>query len=190
MIVSINGKPGSGKSTVAKKLAGALGYQRHYVGGMRRKAAQAKGMSLNEFNKLGEQSDVTDKEFDEFVRKVGEEKDNFVIESRTAFLFIPHSLKIFLDVSDEVGAKRIWLALKTGEQDDRNEDKHLKSYEDVLASVKNRLRSDALRYTKYYNVDIFDRKHYDLFLDATNLNADQEFDAVYNFVKEKIDKGK
>ena len=185
MIISLSGKPGSGKSTVAKRLAKVLGYQRYYIGGMRRQAAKEQGMTLAEFNKLGEQSDETDKVFDEYVAKLGREQDNFVIESRTAFHFIPHSLKIFLDVTPQEGAQRIWQGLQQ-EQSSRNEAPNLESYAAVLASVHDRIRSDKTRYQKYYNLDIFDPGHYDLFLDTTPLDKEQEYEAVYSFVQQKI----
>ncbi len=183
MIISLNGKPGSGKSTIGTKLAAALGYERVYIGGMRRDMARRKGMTLQEFNQWSETHPEGDTEFDEYLTKLGKEKDNFIIESRTAFHFIPHSVKIFLDVTDEVGAERIWHALQTGDEESRNEAPHLDSYEAVLASVKDRLRSDKLRYEKYYLLDIFDPQHYDLFLDTSGLSIDEEFAKVKAFIE-------
>ena len=188
MIISLSGKPGSGKSTVAKQLAEQLNYKRYYVGGMRRQAAKVKGMTLAEFNKLGEESDVTDKEFDDFVKELSQKEDDFVVEGRLAFHFIPHSLKIFLDVDEEVGARRIWLALKNGQQMARNEGRNLDSYEDVLDVVRERMKSDVVRYQKYYQINVFEPQHYDLFLDTTNLSPQQEFEKVYDFIKEKLAK--
>lgn len=188
MIISLSGKPGSGKSTVAKKLATVLGYDRYYIGGMRREMARRKGMTLAEYNKWGEKSNRTDKEFDEYVKKLGQTKDNFIIEGRTAFHFIPNSIKIFLDIDPETGAKRIWQAIKRNSQPNRNEDKCLKSYENVLVSIKDRVKSDIYRYSKFYGLNILDKKNYDLFLDTADLDADQEFERVYAFVKEKLKK--
>ncbi|MFC1687233.1 (d)CMP kinase [Patescibacteria group bacterium] len=188
MIISISGKPGSGKSTVAEKLAAALGYERVYIGKIRRDAARKKGMTLAEFNTWSESNEEGDKEFDEYIAKLGREKDNIVIESRTAFHFIPHSLKIFLDVSNEEGARRIWRSLQDGDNKSRNEAKALDSYEAVLASVEARLKSDILRYQKYYKIDIFDPSHYDLFVDTTKLSQEEEFNRVVSFVQRKIQK--
>ena len=173
---------------MAKKLAKALDYKRYYIGGMRREAARAQGMTLADFNKLGEASDITDKEFDDYCRQLGEQEDNFVIESRTAFLFIPHSLKIYLDVSDEIGAQRIWQAIQTGHQPNRNEDSSLDSYDKVLESIRERIQSDQVRYNKYYQVDVFDRQHYDLFLDTSWLSAEEEYEQVYSFVNSALNK--
>ncbi|XOU94332.1 MAG: cytidylate kinase family protein [Candidatus Kerfeldbacteria bacterium] len=186
MIISLSGKPGSGKSTVARKLAADLGYERIYIGGMRREVARKKGMTLAEFNKWGEEGNDADAEFERYVEELGKTKDNFIIESRTAFHFIPRSLKIFIDVSPEEGAKRIWGAIEKNSQPNRNEDSNLQSHEDVLQSIKERMKSDDFRYKKYYDIDIFEEKNYDLFLDTTNLNPEEEYQAVYDFVKEKL----
>ncbi len=185
MIISLSGKPGSGKSTVAKKLARDLGFERYYIGGLRRKAAKKMGLTLAEFNKKGESDADTDKEFDAIVEELGKTKDNFIIESRTAFLLIPHSIKIFLDITEAEGAKRIWQSLQTPDGRSRNEAKNLKTYEDVLRSVYERLRSDKKRYLKHYQVNVFDKQHYDLFLDTTKLNPDEEYQAVHSFIKQK-----
>jgi len=186
MIISINGKPGSGKSTVAKRLSRELDYERYYVGDMFREAARKSGMTLVEFLEKNEKDGQADKEFDQYVAKLGRTKNNFVIEGRMAFYFIPHSLKIFLDVTEQEGAKRIWLALQRQEQPKRNEDRNLRSYEDVLASVKERIRSDTFRYQRFYSTNIFDPQHYDLFLDTTNLGVEEEYSQVYQFIRKKL----
>ncbi|MFZ6035576.1 MAG: cytidylate kinase family protein [Patescibacteria group bacterium] len=186
MIISLSGKPGSGKSTIATRLAAELGFERIYIGGMRRAMARTKGMTLQEFNAWSETHPEGDKEFDAYITSVASGKDNIIIESRTAFHFLPQSLKIFLDVSVEEGARRIWEALQSGAKSDRNEAPAVERYEDVLASVRDRLRSDALRYRKYYQIDIFDPAQYDLFLDTTQLTPEQEYRHVYTFVREKL----
>ena len=182
MIITINGKPGSGKTTVAKKLAKKLGYKHFYMGGMRRRMAKEMGMTLEEFNKIGENKFFTDEKVDKFQKRLGKAKDNMVIEGRTSFFFIPHSVKIFLDCSNKTGAERIWRALKKQPRA-RNEARGLTSYNDVLESTKNRIKSDIYRYKKYYKLDVFNKKHYDLWLTTDKLSKKEEFDKVYNFVK-------
>ncbi len=186
MIVSLSGKPGSGKSTVAKRLAAVLGFERIYVGGLRREAARKRSLTLAEFNAWSETNKSGDLEFDEQIADLGRTKDNFVIESRTAFHFIPHSLKIFLDVSPAVGAERIWKAMESSSQPNRNEDSNLRSYRDVLASVEKRIASDTVRYRKHYGIEIFNRENYDLFLDTSELTPEQEYQEVYRFVMENL----
>ncbi len=188
MIISFGGAPGSGKSTIAQMLADKLGWTRYYIGGLRRDIAKKRGLTLAEYNKLGENDPSTDREVDDYQKKLGKTADNFIIEGRTSWYFIPRSLKIFLDVSKEEGAKRIFGHLQ--EKNDRNENAALNSLEAVKKSVAERLASDQGRYQRYYGVDVSDRRHYDLYLDTTLLTIDQVFQAVYDFVRSRLDKKK
>ena len=185
MIISISGKPGSGKSTLGKMLAEKLGYQHYYVGGMRRFMARERGLTLEELNALGEREGWTDKEVDEYQKELAAREDNFVIEGRTSFYFIPSSLKIFINVSPEEGARRVYLELQD-QKNTRNEAKNLDSIEDVLESHKKRITSDALRYKKYYGIDIEATSPYDLVLDSTDLTIDQAFEKLYAFVAKRL----
>lgn len=119
MIISFSGVPGAGKSTIAKMLAQKLGWPRYYMGGLRRQKAKERGMTLEEYNKLGETDPSTDLEVDRYQEKLGKEKDDFIIEGRTSWYFIPHSLKIYLDVDLNKGSERIYWQLK-----DKNNNKN------------------------------------------------------------------
>ncbi|MFA5248445.1 MAG: (d)CMP kinase [Patescibacteria group bacterium] len=183
MIISISGAEGAGKSTIAKMLATKLGWPRYYIGGIRREKAKERGLTLEEYNKLGETDPSTDIEVDEYQQKLGETQDNFIIEGRTSWHFISHSFKIFLDVSLGEGAKRIWNDLQ--KDSSRNEGKNLKSYEDVLESLKSRRQCDKMRYAKYFNIDVFNKSHYDFVLDTTNLNVEEVFKKVSSAIENK-----
>jgi predicted cytidylate kinase len=182
MIISISGTPGSGKTTIAKMLAEELNYKYYYIGGLRRDKAKKRGLTLEEYNQLGEKDFSTDLEVDEYQKELGKKEDNFVIQGRTSFYFIPHSLKIFLDVKPEEAAKRIYNDLKNR----RGEARNLDSVSDVLKSNQERRKSDDLRYKKIYNLDVYNPRHYDLVLDTTNLNTEQVFKKVYDYLKKKI----
>ena len=80
---------------------------------MRREKAKQRGLTLAEYNQLGEIDPETDKEVDQYQRELGEKKDNFIIDGRTSWYFIPHSFKIYIDVEAQEGAKRIFKSLKT-----------------------------------------------------------------------------
>jgi predicted cytidylate kinase len=180
MIISIGGHMGSGKSTLAKQLADALGWPRYYMGGLRREAAAKRGLTLAEYNKLGESDPITDLEVDEYQKKLGETEDNFIIEGRTSWYFIPHSLKLYVDVSDEVGAERIFLAGRKGE------DKSMNTYDDVLASIKERKTSDRKRYLEFFSIDTYDLKNYDYVIDTTKMTISEVFNEAYAIIREKL----
>lgn len=186
MIISISGFHGSGKSTIAEMLAKKLNWPRYYMGGLRREAALKKGMTLAEYNKLGETDPSTDLEVDNYQKELGQTKDNFIIEGRTSWHFIPHSLKIYINVDHKIGAERIFKSLQ--KKNNRNEDNNLNTLEDVIKSVEERYKSDKLRYKKYFNIDVYDLKNYDFVINTDTLNIDQVFEKVYSFIKKELEK--
>ena len=182
MIISISGIPGAGKTTAGKELAKRLGYQHYYMGDIRRKKAAEIGMTLEEYNKYGEKDFSTDKNVDEYITQLGKTEDNFVIESRTAFHFIPHSVKIFLSISEAEGAKRIFHELQSKEGKDRNEARGIASLEDMKRSIRKRLSSDTIRYKKYYDLNPFDPSHYDLIIDTTHSTPEKTVQQIMDFL--------
>ena len=72
----------------------------------------------------------------------------------------------------------------------RNEDKNLKTINDVLCSHRQRKRSDNKRYKKYYNIDVYNKINYDFVLDTTNLSKRQVFSKVYSYIKPRLAKKK
>jgi CMP/dCMP kinase len=184
MIISINGPAGSGKTTVAKKLAKKFGWKFYYMGGIRREKARERGLTLSEYNQLGESDPSTDFEVDEYQKQIAKSEDNFIIDSRTAWHFIPDSLKIYLDVNELEGARRVFADLEKNPV--RNEDRGLKTVEDVLSSHRQRRESDDLRYLKYYSISVFKPENYDIAIDTSEMDPDQAFEAVYSAIMEKI----
>lgn len=184
MIITITGEPGSGKSTIGKRLARDLGYEHYYIGQIRRDSAKKRGMTLDQYNKYGETHPETDIEVDEYQKNLGKEKDNFVIEGRTSWFLIPQSIKLYIAVNPAEGARRVFKELQA--DNNRNEGSNLLTEEDVLRSHREREESDSLRYMKYYQKDCSDKKNYDLVVDTTNLNPEEAFLAVWKYIEEKI----
>lgn len=179
MIVTFGGKPGSGKTTIAKRLARALGYPRFSMGQMMREMAKRRGMTLEQYHRLCKQSPTADREVDAYQEQLGRQRKNLIIEGRTSFYFIPSSTKIFLDVSPREGARRIVRDLRR--ENKRNEGTPRRLI-DVERMLRRRMRSDRERYRKYYGINPFLRKHYDLYLNTSSLTADEVFRRVRNFV--------
>ncbi|MFP4112385.1 MAG: cytidylate kinase family protein [Candidatus Woesearchaeota archaeon] len=185
MIISISGMPGAGKSTLAENISKKLGMKRYYIGALRRSMAKERGMTLDEFNTLGETDPSTDKEVDEYQEKLGKEEDNFVIEGRTSFFFIPHSIKIFLDVDLKEAARRIYRC-SLDEKDQRNEKVYL-SEDDVYKNLLKRIESDRKRYRNYYNIEnCYDGNNFDFVIDTTLLTPEQVFEKTKIFVEKRF----
>lgn len=182
MIISISGAHGSGKSTIAKQLAEKLGWPRYYMGVLRREAALHRGLSLAEYNKLGEEDPRTDLEVDEYQKLLGETSDDFVIEGRTSWHFIPHSLKLYFDVNKEEAARRIFNDLKSRPEEATGAE----NLEDIKRILAERKASDDFRYRKYFNIEVYNPKNYDFYLDTSNLTIDEVRDKVFSFIDQQL----
>ena len=92
-IITVSGKPGSGKSSTSDKVAELLGYTRFSSGDMVRKMIESKNMTLSEFNQRASTDHALDQEVDEFLRKL-RDKNDIIIDSRLGFYWIPESFKV------------------------------------------------------------------------------------------------
>jgi len=168
MIIAIAGVPGSGKTSVANLIAKHFGWPSYSIGELRGKMAQERGLTLNELNALGETESFTDTEVDEYQKHLGETDDNFVIEGRLAWHFIPRAFKVLLTCDSHEAAKRIFSA-RRDPNEQRDDEVLYDSVEHTEQVTQDRMASDARRYQKYYGVDYLDPSHYDLVVDTTSL---------------------
>jgi CMP/dCMP kinase len=175
MIISISGNPGSGKSTVAKLLVKKLGCERVYAGGVIRDMAKERGFSLEAFMEHLAADPELEKEIDTKVgvkaRALEKEGKVVIAEGRTQFHLIPESVKIYIKVKPEEGAKRIWNDLNDKEvQQERNQDQ-VGSVQELVEKNEVREETDAKRYIKLYDIDHRDEANYDFMVDSTEISA-------------------
>ena len=133
-----------------------------------------------EYNKLGETDPSTDMEVDAYQQELAKNEDDFIIEGRTSWHFIPRSVKIYLDVDEKEGARRVFEELK--KEHSRNEGSELHTAEDVLKSHQERKKSDKIRYAKYYSIDVYEINNYDLVIDTTGLPIDKVYEKVEQYI--------
>lgn len=160
MIITLGGKAGSGKGTTAKLLAEALGYEIISIGSLRRKFAEEMGLSIYEFNLLGEKPENQqefDLKYEEYQKSLNPES-KIILDSRLGFLCQPQAFKVFLDIDDEVATKRI--------MGDKRVTDSFQSFEEALAATRKRNENDRTRYLKLYDIDLWDAKHYDFVINT------------------------
>ncbi len=176
MIITISGKAGSGKSSVAKELSQRLGLKHYSIGDVMRAMAQEKGMTLLELNTLAEKDPAIDKELDDRLVNLGKSEQDFVIDGRLTAYFIPHAdFKIFLDAPVQTRATRILLA-------QRKDELHA-SLKETIANIEKREESEKKRYRTYYRVDYANKKYYSHIIDTEPLNLQGVVDAIVSIVK-------
>lgn len=191
MIITIAGTPGSGKSTIAKKLVKVLNAKRVYVGGIRREYAKEKGITLEELNEYAKNNPESDPYFDnaaaEKARNLASEGHNVIVEGRTQFHFLPESLKIYIKVSPEIAAERIFKETQDANAKEARNEKTYSSKEELTEQIKIRQIEDTKRYLKYYNIDDSDESQYDFVLDTKDITAEQATERVLEFLEKKSD---
>jgi predicted cytidylate kinase len=160
--ITIAGDIGSGKSTVAKRLAELAGVEPLATGGIQRQLAQKRGVSVLELNRLAENDASIDREIDSYL--MGLSQDTIVVESRMAWHFVPDTLKVYLYISDVAAARRIVGAQRM--------DEGYQTIAEATQPILDRRKSEILRFKKYYDVDIDALRNYDLVVDTTYASAD------------------
>ncbi len=187
-IITIAGKPGSGKSSTANILAEKLGYKRASTGDFMRQIAIDRGMSLDELTKLSKDDKSVDVELDEYNKKIANE-ENIILDARLGFYFIPESFKIFLEIDHKVAAKRI--LLNTAKNPLRKSEARYEftSEESVAKSIDTRLAIERIRYANLYGIDDHTaHENFDLVINTSAPEYDEQIEKVVEKIQEEYEK--
>lgn len=171
MIIVISGKPGAGKSTVAKKLAAKLKLPRISAGDFQRELAKERGITITKLGELEKKDDSLDKMVDQKTVDYAKTHNNFVIDTWLGAKFIPQGFKIFLNGNEAARAKRIFTDSQN--QLRKHTTKTYQNLKDVIADMNERENCNRNRWQKFYNFDYDNHKHYDLVIDTTNISANE-----------------
>lgn len=177
MIVTISGRPGSGKSAVAKRVARELGLRHVSAGDFMREMAAERDMSILELSRSAEEGDMIDREIDARTARLAEESSDFVIDARLGWYFAPDSVRVFLEVRPEVAAQRVYEAQRGSEHENVN-------LAQTRAAIESRTESERKRYLDYYDLDYTDHSHYDLVVDTSEKTIDEVVTAVLEHVRQ------
>lgn len=176
MIVTISGRPGSGKSVVAKHVAAKLGICHVSAGDFMREMAEERDITILELSRLAEVDASIDREIDARTVRLAEEGGSFVMDARLGWHFIPQSVKVFLEVQPEVAARRIFGARRDSEQENVDLDT-------TTRAIESRTESERDRYLSYYGLDYGDHNHYDLAIDTSHLSIDQVVEEIIGYLE-------
>ena len=175
MIITISGRPGSGKSVVASRVAQALGLRHVSAGDFMREMAAERGQSILELSRSAEEGDSIDREIDARTMRLAREGDDFIMDARLGWHFVPRSIKVFLDVQPEVAARRVYEAGRGTEHENV-------SLEQTHDAMRSRTSSERKRYLDYYGLDYTNHSQYDLVVDTSEKTIDDVVGIILGFV--------
>ena len=163
MHITITGNLGSGKSTVCRLLEANHGFEYYSTGTIQRKIAEEMGLNVLEMNKIMCSDSKYDNMIDNTTARISRENPDkdMIFDSRLAWNFVEKSFKIFLTVSLNEAAKRVFA------DDKRGEVEKYKSIEDTREQLRLRAQTEDRRYKDIYNLNYFDFSNYNLILDST-----------------------
>lgn len=182
MIITITGKPCTGKSTMAEIFIKKYGFDRIYAGAIFKRHARELGIDITDLAKSKKVYDIdhrVDKELEQIYHT--RLNENLLIESRTSWSFMPKAFNVFIDIPDKVMAERLF-------KSDRPVNERGKDLNEALQKVTERYNADVERYKLLYNIDCGNLNNYTLVIDNSNLTPEQTADKIYEeylkFIKE------
>ncbi len=163
-IITLSGKPGSGKSSTADRVAELLSYSRYSAGDLVRAVIKKKHITLDEFNQMATENHQLDHDIDEELRNLRTVRD-IVIDSRLGFYWIPESFKVYLDLDMDVATVRIFK--DTVENELRESSAQNISLQDVQKLVHDRLENEKGRFRTLYGVNPYSNSNFDLIINTS-----------------------
>lgn len=163
MLVTLSGLPGSGTSTVARRVASALHVEHVDGGTLFRAMAAERGLSLAQFAALAEGDETIDRALDA----------RLTDRARTGGVILESRLAGWLAQRGEVDGLRVWIACDEQERARRVAGRDGHDAAEALATNQVREASERARYLGYYGIDLADLSVYDLVLDSTERSPDE-----------------
>jgi CMP/dCMP kinase len=184
-IITISGKPGSGKSSTADRVAELLSYTRHSSGDMVRQILKRQKMTLEEYNAQAQTDHDLDARVDEALRSL-REKEDIIVDSRLGFYWIPESFKVYLDLDIDLATARIFKDAVTNTSRSGAGTSNT-SLSTVSRQVRGRMQTEQSRFKKLYGVDPYDTSHFDFVLDTSRQNVQSVAIAIFDAYKQWLD---
>jgi cytidylate kinase len=177
MLIVVSGPPGSGKTTIAKRISSAYNIEFVSSGSIFRNLAKELGLDIVSLNKLAETDFSIDSLIDSKIIEISKSKQNVVIESHIGAWILRNSRKdlisIYLTAPLEERARRISI-------------RDNKSIEISTKEIIEREFIHRKRFYEYYGIDITDLSVFDLTINTLGLSPEEIFAIIDSFIRKRI----
>lgn len=179
MKITIGGLSGTGTSSVGKAIAKKLNLEFVSGGNFARQLAAQRGMTIEEWDKYmldtGDFSD--DNKIDGMQKEYGENKSDFILESRLGWYNVPDSIKIKLYCADDVRFQR------TAKADPERFGSIVEDFEATKKKSLQREEDHRQRIENLYGIkNLNDDSHFDIVIDTTNLTFEEVLQKCLDFI--------
>ncbi|AAK40992.1 AAA family ATPase [Saccharolobus solfataricus] len=171
MIIIISGPPGSGKTSVAIKLANELSYKFISAGKIFRDIAQSMGLDIINLNRVAESNFDIDKMVDKKIHEYVLRERNLIVESHIAgWIFREYTdVAIYLWAPLKIRANRIAIRDKI-------------SYVEAVSQIIRREYMHYKRFNKFYGIDINDLSVFDLVINTSNIDINNIVKLILDYL--------
>lgn len=158
--ITLTGDLGSGKSAVSHLLCAQTGYDYLSTGRIQRQLAHELGLDTLDMNRLADTDPSIDRRIDGIFIELCDDPSGYVVDSRMAWFFLPHSFKVYLQVDLNEAARRI-------RSDGKRHSEQYETQEEAMQKLLARKQSENARFLKKYGADSANLHNFDLVLDTT-----------------------
>jgi len=168
-IIAISGKSGCGNTTISKRIADRLGYEK--VNYTFRKLAEEHEMSFEQLLIDSSHTEKYDKELDQKQVEMARKRNSILASRLAIWLMKDEAITVYLNASFETRIKNILIREKN------------KSKEEVIAFNRERDSNDHIRFMNLYKINNDDYSFADIIIETDNKGLDE----IENEILEKID---
>lgn len=164
IVVTIDGTSGAGKGTLAKHIAEKLGVEHYSAGDFFRSIADDRGMTAEELSEKADRE--VDVEVDRRTLEKGLE-ESCVIDGRLPSWVLG-------DYSD----LRIYVTADLDERAERVAEREDREFKEAKDNTEKRDEDNDRRYEDYYSIDTSDLDHYDVIMDNSDLDIEEQNELI------------
>jgi len=176
--ITISGPPGSGTTTIAKKISEELEIPLVSAGNLFRKLARERGMTVEEFGRYAESNPDIDMLIDRTQKEEAASLDRCVVEGRLSGWIVDNAtLKVLIFADDKVRFERI-------------AKRERKSVEVARQETISRENIERERYRKYYGIEIENWSIYDLIINSTSFKPEEVVGIILKALEYRVEREK